>query len=119
MFIQVSDEASLMLFENVRTEYRGLTMSDFDISEWHKYANVLNIVKLRDDMIDDYVAFVGGQVIFAFEHVEAVYHRNGLRQFQARLEQAGQRQSNPTTSKRRSKGPFGKKSPKGCKACGG
>jgi len=117
MHIQVSDETSLMLFENKRTEYRGLTLSDFDIADWHKYADVLNVVKIRDDMIEDYVLFRGGLVIFLMEHVEAVYHRNGLRQFQARLEQEGF-QSGKYDSDRKKGRRFSRGKSKGCKACG-
>jgi hypothetical protein len=119
MFIQVSDEASLMLFENVRTEYQGLMMSDFDASAWTKWANVLNVVKLRDDMVDDYVTFRGPLVFFTIDHVEAVYHRNGLRNFQIRLEQSGNHREHPKTRKTGRRGIFSRKKTGGCRACNG
>jgi len=116
MFIQVSDETSLSLFAGVNSEYKGLMISDFDVSEWHMYADVLNVVKLRDDMVEQHVAFKGHMAFFGLQHVQAVYHRNGLGLYKTHLEQTAENKANFEMQKSSRRGRRQKTT--SCSSCG-
>jgi hypothetical protein len=115
MFVQVSDETSLALFAGISSEYKGLTISDFDIVDWHRYADVLNVVKLRDDMLEHHVAFKDQIAYFGLQHVQAVYHRNGLGLYESRVEQIVQNRITQQDVKKSRVGRRQRSS--GCSAC--
>lgn len=77
MILIVNDEVSISLFRGFNGDYVGVKTETFTSDNWHEVADVVNLVKLRDDLAR-YVSTAGPTVSFQRQHVEAVYHRNGL-----------------------------------------
>lgn len=77
MILIVNDEVSISLFKGFNSNYVGVKTETFTSDNWHEVADVINLVKLRDDL-SRYVSTAGPTVSFQRQHVEAVYHRNGL-----------------------------------------
>jgi hypothetical protein len=77
MFMIITDEASINIFRGFNSNYSGYLTDEIDAENWHEVANVINLVRIRPDL-ERFVSVTGNVGVFQLQHVEAVYHRNGL-----------------------------------------